>query len=292
VAVAVAAWIATGGTTVPRRQPGLASPTPRSRPAAPDAGAPAPPRRLASALDEAERVIDDRRSSAHALAAAALVEELATGVLERAPAPKRRAALALADRPARAAMRTNLAAAAALTSLAERRSRLPPWRIIAPPPPGRLLGIFRAAQARYRVPWAYLAAIELIESRFGRIRGPSSAGAEGPMQFLAGTWAEYGHGSIDDPRAAILAAARFLAANGAPGDMAAALFHYNNSRAYVTAVRDYARHMQQDPRAYDGYYGWQVIYAYGHRTVLLPVGFPAARPIPVTPGLAAVPGVG
>jgi Transglycosylase SLT domain len=292
VAVAVAAWIATGGTTVPRRQPGPASPTPRSRPAAPDAGAPATPRRLASALDEAERVIDDRRSSAHALAAAALVEELATGVLERAPAPERRATLALADRPARAGMRTNLAAAAALTSLAEHRSRLPPWRIIAPPPPGRLLGIFRAAQARYRVPWAYLAAIELIESRFGRIRGPSPAGAEGPMQFLPGTWAEYGHGSIDDPRAAILAAARFLAANGAPGDMAAALFHYNNSRAYVTAVRDYARHMQQDPRAYDGYYGWQVIYAYGHRTVLLPVGFPAARPIPVTPGLAAVPGVG
>jgi len=93
-------------------------------------------------------------------------------------------------------------------------------------------------------------------------------------------------------RAAILAAARFLAAHGAPGDMAAALFHYNNSRAYVTAVRDYARRMQQDPHAYAGYYGWQVIYAYDDRTVLLPLGFPAARPIPLTPGLTAVPGVG
>jgi soluble lytic murein transglycosylase-like protein len=199
--------------------------------------------------------------------------------------------LALADPPARAGMRTNLAAAAALTPLAEHRSRLPPWRIIAPPPPGRLLGIFRAAQARSGVPWAYLAAIELVESRFGRIRGPSSAGAQGPMQFLPATWAEYGHGSIDDPRAAIFAAARFLRANGAPGDMAGALFHYNHSRGYVTAVRDYARHMQRDPRAYDGYYGWQVIYAYDHRTVLLPVGFPAVRPVPVTHGLAAVPAV-
>lgn len=109
------------------------------------------------------------------------------------------------------------------------------------------------------------------------------------MQFMPATWAHYGHGSIDDPRAAIFAAARFLAANGAPADMADALFHYNNSRAYVAAVRDYAQRMQRDPPAYQAYYGWQVIFAYDHRTVLLPVGFPAARPVPLSHGLPPVP---
>lgn len=222
------------------------------------------------------------------MAEAALFEELATGVLEREPAPQRRATLALADPRTRASLRTDLAAAGTLAALAEHRTRLPPWRIIAPPPAGVMLRMFRAAEARYRVPWPYLAAIALVESRFGRIRGPSSAGAQGPMQFLPATWAEYGHGSIDDPRAAILGAARFLAANGAPGDMAGALFHYNASRAYVAAVSDYARHMQRQPRAYYGYYGWQVIYSYGRRTVLLPVGFPAARPVALGHGLPPV----
>ena len=100
------------------------------------------------------------------------------------------------------------------------------------------------------------------------------------MQFLPSTWTQYGRGSIDDPRAAILAAARLLVANGAPGDMAGALFHYNHSRGYVAAVLAYARQMRRDPRAYYGYYNWQVIFAYDHRTVLLPVGFPRRRPIP------------
>src|SRR5436309_2447672 len=85
-----------------------------------------------------------------------------------------------------------------------------------PRPAPTLLSFFRAAQARFGVPWPFLAAIELVETRFGRIRGSSSAGAKGPMQFLPATWALYGHGSIDSPRSAILAAARLLAANGAP----------------------------------------------------------------------------
>lgn len=178
-------------------------------------------------------------------------------------------------------MRTDLAAAAALSGLAEHRTHLPPWQIMSPPASARLLQFFHAAQAGTRVPWQYLAAIELVETRFGRIRGPSSAGAQGPMQFLPTTWALYGHGSINDPRAAILAAARLLAANGAPGDMAEALRHYNDSSGYVTAVRAYARRMQRDPESYDGYYGWQVVYAYDRRTVILPVGFPRARPTPL-----------
>ena len=204
---------------------------------------------------------------------------------------RRRATLALTDPRARASVRTDLAAAAALAGLGEHRTLLPPWRIIAPPPAPTLLALFRTAQARFGVPWPCLAAIELVETRFGRIRGPSSAGAPGPMQFLPATWARYGHGSIDSPRPAILAAARLLAANGAPADMAGALRHYNDSQGYVIAVTDYARHMARDPRAYYSYETWQVIYTYDHRTVILPVGFPATRAAPLPRRLPPAPPV-
>ena len=230
-----------------------------------------------------------RRGTARALAWAGLAEEIGTGVLEREPVGQRRATLALTNPQTRASLRTNLAADAALAGLAEHRTRLPPWRIIAPPPAPTLLSFFRAAQKRFGVPWPYLAAIELVETRSGRIRGPSSAGAQGPMQFLPATWARYGHGSINDPRAAILAAARLLAANGAPADMAGALRHYNDSPGYVAAVTDYARRMARDPRAYYGYETWQVIYTYDHRTVILPVGFPSTRPMPLPSGLPPAP---
>jgi hypothetical protein len=178
-------------------------------------------------------------------------------------------------------MRTNLDAAAALAGIVSPQVGLPRWRIVQPPAPNTLLGYFRAAQARFRVPWEDLAAIEFIESRFGRIQGLSPAGAQGPMQFMTATWARYGIGEVDNQRDAILGAARYLAANGAPGDMAAALYRYNNSRDYVRAVQDYASQMREDVRAYYGYYYWQVLYARVGGTVILPVGYPKARPIPV-----------
>src|SRR5262249_19873239 len=71
---------------------------------------------------------------------------------------------------------------------------LPDWTILTPPPPGVLLGFYREAEARYGIPWPYLAAIHLVESRMGRIRGNSTAGAQGPMQFIPGTWAAFGEG--------------------------------------------------------------------------------------------------
>lgn len=290
VAVAACAAAGPGGATRPRSRPSHISSA--RRPSARPASVAPRPRQLAADLNLAERIIHSRRSSPHAVARAALLEELATGVLERERAHARRATLAAADAQASASMRTDLAAAAALSGLAEHRRRLPPWRIIAPPPGVRLLRFFHAAQARSHVPWQYLAAIELVETRFGRIRGRSSAGAQGPMQFMRATWARYGRGSVNNPRDAIFAAARLLAANGAPHDMGDALLHYNDSPDYVAAVRAYARHMQRDPRSYNGYYAWQVIYAYDHRTVILPVGFPARRPVPLPsardlPALAA-----
>jgi hypothetical protein len=238
-------------------------------------------RQLAFDINRAQGVIDDRASPSGDLARAGLLEQLATGALERETPSARRATLALLGPRAAATIRTDLAASAALSRLTVPKKRFPPWRIVQPPGSGTLLGYFREAQSQFRVRWQYLAAIEFIETRFERIRGRSSAGAQGPMQFLPPTWARYGRGNIDNQRDAILAAARYLVANGAPGDMASALYHYNHSTDYVAAVQDYAGRMRTDPRAYDGYYNWQVLYARGGGVFILPVGYPQVRPEPV-----------
>jgi membrane-bound lytic murein transglycosylase B len=237
---------------------------------------------LAADINRAQDIIDDPASPNPDMASAGLFEELATGALARDTPQGRRATLAMLSGRAAAGMRANLDASASLSRLSTPRARFPPWRIVQPPAPSILLGFYRVAQSRYGIGWEYLAAIELVETRFGRIRGPSSAGAQGPMQFLPATWAAYGSGNIDNQRDAILAAARYLAANGGPDNMANALYHYNNSPDYVTAVRDYATRMRADPRAYAGYYNWQVIYARARGgAFILPVGYPTVRPVPL-----------
>lgn len=138
---------------------------------------------------------------------------------------------------------------------------LPKWRIVTPPPPNELAGVYRSAEAATGVPWQYLAAINLVETRMGRIRGDSSAGAQGPMQFIPTTWSIYGNGGdINSYHDAIHAAGRLLRANGAPANMAGALFAYNPSNRYVRAVTAYAEQIRANERAYLGYYHWQVYY--------------------------------
>jgi hypothetical protein len=155
-----------------------------------------------------------------------------------------------------------------------RPRHLPDWRIVSPPPVEVLRAYYGEAEAASGIPWAYLASIHLVETRLGRIRGTSSAGAQGPMQFIPETWARYGQGDINDNRDAILAAARFLQANGGPGDMSRALFRYNNSNRYVEAVESYAQLMVSDERAFLGYYQWQVYSATTDGTFVLPEGYP------------------
>lgn len=150
----------------------------------------------------------------------------------------------------------------------------PSWHIVAPAPAPQLLVDYQAAAAATGVPWEYLAAINLIETYMGRIRASSTAGAQGPMQLLASSWATYGRGGdINSDHDSIMAAARLLRAAGAPSRMSEALYRYNPSSHYVAAVTDYARVMQGDSRSYLGFYWWQVYYPTSHGDVLLPVGY-------------------
>jgi hypothetical protein len=70
-----------------------------------------------------------------------------------------------------------------------------------------------------------------------------------------------------------------LVANGAPGDMAGALWHYNPSDACVGAVLEYARTMRRSASAYHRYWYWRVLYRHARGTRVLPVGYPEKRPV-------------
>lgn len=126
-------------------------------------------------------------------------------------------------------------------------------------PADRLLAHYREAQRRFGVPWNVLAAVNFVESAFGKVRSPSTAGAQGPMQFLPETWRRHGlGGDVHDPRDSILGAANFLRAAGAPRDLRRALFAYNPASLYVDAILAYARVMRRDVRALYGFHAWQV----------------------------------
>ncbi len=88
--------------------------------------------------------------------------------------------------------------------------------------PPFLLPIYQAAGIQYDVPWQVLAAINEIETDYGRNLCVSSAGAVGWMQFLPSTWKTWGIDANGDkvadpynPVDAIFSAARYLRAAGA-----------------------------------------------------------------------------
>lgn len=168
---------------------------------------------------------------------------------------------------------------AAAAPASEPSPTLPAWTILEPRPIDELLADYQEAEAATGVPWEYLAAINLIETRMGRISGESAAGALGPMQFLPETWAACCTGNIEDPHDAILGAATYLVSKGAPGDMHAALYGYNPNEGYVGAVTAYASNLMADPLAYRGYHAWEVYVASAAGTVRLPVGYAAETPI-------------
>jgi hypothetical protein len=125
------------------------------------------------------------------------------------------------------------------------------WREI----PAPYLRLYQQAAARYGLDWAVIAAIGKVECDHGRDGEESctregavnGAGAGGPMQFIASTWARYGvdgdaDGRVDrwNPADAIFGAANYLAHSGAPGDYERAIFAYNHAGWYVADVKAWA----------------------------------------------------
>jgi len=139
-------------------------------------------------------------------------------------------------------------------------ARLTPPRPLSAFRPGpaaaaaKLRAWYAEGQRRSGVSWQLLAAVNFVESDFGRMRETSVAGAQGPMQFMPSTWASYGRGDVHDPHAAILGAARFLRAAGATTDERGALYRYNPSWAYVDAVERYAGRIRRSLKAFGQYY--------------------------------------
>ena len=121
--------------------------------------------------------------------------------------------------------------------------------------PPEYLVLFQAAGAAYGIPWEVLAGIGKVECDDGEDPAPSCtqegavnyAGAGGPMQFLASTWAAYGVNPDGDgppdrwnPADAIYTAARYLKANGASQELRRAIYAYNHSTEYVEEVLRWA----------------------------------------------------
>ena len=137
--------------------------------------------------------------------------------------------------------------------------RNPKIRVGPAAPAADLLRWYGEAARRFHVPWRVLAAVNFVESAFGKLRSASAAGAQGPMQFLPSTWRMYGlGGNVHDPHDAILGAANYLRASGARQSIRRALHAYNPSSLYVDAVLRYARVMRADIRAFYELYAWQV----------------------------------
>ena len=114
--------------------------------------------------------------------------------------------------------------------------------------PANWIDLFKSSATRYcpGLPWTVLAAIGEIESGDGANEGPSSAGAEGPMQFIPSTWAMWGTdgfgqtGTPDiwNPLDAVPSAARLLCASGggSTAGLSGAIFSYNHATWYVNEV--------------------------------------------------------
>ena len=240
------------------------------------------PGALAAQIATAERTIRDALSTDAAVAEAALAQQVAYRQLGAHPEW---------DEPVLAALPRELRGTALRNAAARREFRgmrtkltatLPAWRIVEPAPADQLLTLYREAEAAFGIPWRYLAAINLVETGTGRIRGTSSAGAQGPMQFMPATWVAYGAGGdINDTRDAIMGAARYLAANNGAADIDHALFRYNHNERYVGGVKLYADLIAEHPRAFAGYYHWGIWYLTDQGDVYLPVGYEQAAPIPV-----------
>ncbi len=274
-------------TTVATTAPTTTPPAPVDvfalRPPAP----PADPTALAQQLTAAEAAIRDPSTSTEAVAAAALAQQVAYRTLGTHPEWDA-SVLAAVPEEVRRAVELNAAARREFRAMHPKLpTTMPAWQIVRPAPVDELIAAYQDAEAEFGIAWQYLAAINLVETGMGRIRGTSTAGAQGPMQFMPATWEAYGAGGdINDTHDAIMGAARYLAANNGAADIDHALYRYNHSDHYVRGVHLYADLIAEHPRALLGYYLWGVWYVTELGDVFLPVGYAEPAPVPVADYLA------
>ena len=245
----------------------------------PPPGAPIPrdPAKLAARLEQTTRSLDETVDSWRASGARrvpddvtlyALYEQRIVILLTEKPTLSREVLTRLPSEEARP-LRSELAARRELRRLSKPRPRSA-FRTGPAEPATSLRGYYGAAQRRFGVAWNVLAAVNFVESAFNKLRNASTAGAQGPMQFIPSTWRAYGlGGNIHDPHDAILGAANYLHANGAPRNYPRALYRYNPSRSYVDAVLRYASLIRSDPRAFYVLYSRQVFVRTPHGLVRL-----------------------
>ena len=114
--------------------------------------------------------------------------------------------------------------------------------------PPFLLPLYQAAGVQYGIRWEVIAAINEIETDYGRNLNVSSAGAVGWMQFLPSSWRTYGVDANRDgqkdpynPVDAIFATGRYLKAAGGDNNLRRAIFAYNHADWYVDSVLMRAR---------------------------------------------------
>lgn len=240
------------------------------------------PQQLARRVAAAEDAVRGRSASTEQVRAAAFELQVLYRQLGREPAWDQQVLRSVPDRY-RSTVRAHLTARRELRSMHHSLSdTLPAWRIVEPAPAATLRSHYEEGEAEFGVPWEILAAVNLVETGMGRIRGTSVAGAQGPMQFIPGTWDAFGEGDINDPHDAIMAAARYLAHNGGgSGQIDNALRRYNNHPSYVAAVKAWASVIEADPRAYRGFYHWRVIYLSEIGDIWLPVGYEQTSSVPV-----------
>ncbi|NCN24518.1 hypothetical protein CO101_03070 [Candidatus Berkelbacteria bacterium CG_4_9_14_3_um_filter_39_23] len=109
--------------------------------------------------------------------------------------------------------------------------------------------LVKTTAQKFGIDWKILEAVWQVESgKSWDTSKKSYAGAQGPMQFMPGTFRAYaedgdgdGKAQINDTSDALASAAKMLSQNGlTTGDSNRALFNYNHSMAYVNQVKGIA----------------------------------------------------
>ena len=228
----------------PKPQPKPPAPKPQPKPPAPkpkpDKPAPRPDRPKPAPRD------DRARERAEARRREARAEERQRKREERKAAEEARK---LEEQAAEAALLPTPNSVSKVPNFVIERFRIPIF----------LLPIYQAAGIEYGVRWEVLAAINEIETDYGRNLNISSAGARGWMQFMPATWKMYGTDANRDgkrdpynPVDAIFAAARYLKAAGYASDPRRAVFAYNHADWYVNDVFERAKLIAEMPLALVG----------------------------------------